>query len=143
MRIPFFDSAFGINHSDGKITEAGGRVALISPGGPCLLCYKDIDVREAGYDLASPSERELAKERGYIAGSDIIQPSVVSLDGIIASVAATEFLALTTGFRTPVQYSCYYMLSGELRPIKNRVIGSCLHHIYENGRLEDIMRYCV
>ena len=143
-RIPYFDLAFGINPECGRITEAGGRVALVRPGGPCMLCYGDIDTDEARYDLASPLERAFAKEREYIAGFDISQPSVVSLDGIVASVAATEFLALKTGFRVPVPYTCYYMLEGELRQIKSRPLDACIHHLYEGGSLEDLMRrYCI
>ena len=143
-RIPYFDLAFGINPEGGKIAEAGGRVALVMPGGPCMLCYGDIDSNEAGYDLASGSEKAFARERGYVAGFDIPQPSVVSLDGIVASVAATEFLALKTGFREPMLYSCYYMLDGELRQIHSRPVGTCAHHLYEGSSLEDLMRrYCV
>jgi molybdopterin/thiamine biosynthesis adenylyltransferase len=140
--IPYFDSAFGITVEAGKIVEAGGRVVLVSQEGPCLLCCKEIDRAEAAYDLANETEKKVALERGYVSGAEVQQPSIVSLDGIIASVAATEFLALVTGFRQPVQYSCYDMLRGELRPLSNRVLDGCMHHVFGKGNAQDIFRYC-
>jgi molybdopterin/thiamine biosynthesis adenylyltransferase len=139
VSIPYLDLAFGIMPENGRIKEAGGRVIVVRRGGPCLLCCKDIDCEEAAYDLALPSERKLAQERGYLSSSEIRQPSVVSLDGIVASVAVTEFLALITGFREPVQYSCYNLLDGELRRQKNRELKSCFHHLYEKGSVQEVV----
>jgi molybdopterin/thiamine biosynthesis adenylyltransferase len=143
MGIPYFDSAFGITVDNGKIVEAGGRVVLVSQEGPCLLCCKEIDCDEAAYDLADPSEKKVTLERGYVSGAEIQQPSIVSLDGIIASIASTEFLALFTGFRHPVQCSYYDMLRGELLPLSNRVIKGCIHHVFEKGSLQSIFRYSI
>jgi len=105
--IPYIDCAFGINTEKGKIVEAGGRVMVVHPDGPCLLCAKEIGVRAAQEDLASPEERRRMKELGYISNVNIPSPSVVSLNGAIACAAVTEFLALATGFR-PVQVFTWY-----------------------------------
>jgi molybdopterin/thiamine biosynthesis adenylyltransferase len=141
LEIPYIDSAFGIFVKDEKIVEGGGRVILTQAGGPCLLCCKDIDREEASYDLSSKQERVLAIERGYITGSDIPDPSVIFLDGIVASLAVTEFLALVTGFREPNQYLQYDLLIGRVTQLKNRVVQGCEHHLMKNK--EDILRYVI
>jgi len=108
--IPYIDCAFGINTEKGVIKEAGGRVILIMPDGPCLLCCKEINIKDASDDLASHEESEVGKKQGYVTGADIPSPSVVSLNGTIASLAATEFLALVTGFKPIRTYTFYDML---------------------------------
>lgn len=108
--IPYLDCATQITASEGKIAAAGGRVAAVLPEGPCLLCSKDIDIKAAYDDLAPPEEFEVKKHQGYITGADVPDPSVVSLNGTVASIAVTEFLALVTRFRRVRQYTCYDML---------------------------------
>src|ERR1700694_3541049 len=55
-QIPNIDLAAGIDASHGKVTQAGGRVACVVPGGPCLNCMGEIDVDEARYFLASEGD---------------------------------------------------------------------------------------
>jgi len=108
--IPYIDCAAGINVQDDRIVEAGGRVVVIHPDGPCLLCCNEIEKAEASDYLASPEDLEDRKKRGYVSGADIPSPSVVSLNGIISSVAVTEFMALVTGLRPAQVYTSYNML---------------------------------
>lgn len=67
-QIPYFDIAVGIDAVHGRVAEAGGRVAFVAPGGPCLQCMGELDLTEAQFELASPRERRIAKERGYVTG---------------------------------------------------------------------------
>jgi len=108
--IPYIDCAFGINTENDVISEAGGRIILIHPDGPCLLCCKEISIKAASDDLASAEELEVRRSQGYVSGADVPSPSVISLDGTVASVAVTEFLALITGFRPAKTYTFYDML---------------------------------
>jgi len=114
--IPYLDCAFGINVENGTIKEAGGRVILVKPDGPCLLCCREIDVKAASDDLVSPDELEVRKRQGYVSGADVPSPSVISLDGTVASVAVTEFLALVTDFRLPQTYTSYDMIEQRMVP---------------------------
>jgi len=142
--IPYFDSAFGIHLKRKVIDEAGGRVVLILPDGPCLLCCKDIDISEASYFLATPEEQIFQKERGYISGTNLPSPSIVSLDGIIASIAVTEFIALITGIREAVQYSSYDLLKQQLnkRIVKKNV--KCIHcNLSGVGDESNLTRYTI
>jgi molybdopterin/thiamine biosynthesis adenylyltransferase len=108
--IPYIDCGAGITVCEGKITEAGGRVVVALPGSPCLLCAKEINLNIAAEELETPEELEFRRRYGYIMEEDVPAPSVVSLNGTIASIAVTEFIALLTSFRAPRHYSFYDML---------------------------------
>ncbi len=98
-RIPYFDLGVGIDADRGNVTEAGGRLAVVIPDGPCLSCMNEIDVAEAAFFLASPEQRRLQIDRGYVRGMDVRAPSVVSINGTLAGLAVTEFAVLVSGVR--------------------------------------------
>jgi molybdopterin/thiamine biosynthesis adenylyltransferase len=114
--IPYIDCGTGIEASEGKITEAGGRVVVVLPNSPCLLCAKEVNMNIAAQELESSEESEFRRRYGYISGDDIPAPSVISLNGTIASIAVIEFIALLTGFRAPKHYTFYDMLEGKVVP---------------------------
>jgi molybdopterin-synthase adenylyltransferase len=81
----------------GRIGSAGGRVAVVRPGDWCLWCTGDISAEEVRREGLSPHQRKAEQERGYV-GPDIPAPSVISLNGVVSSLAVTEFLQLVLGF---------------------------------------------
>lgn len=142
--IPYFDSAFGIHIENSVIDEAGGRVILVLPDDPCLLCCKDIDISEASYFLASHEEQIFREERGYVSGAHVPSPSIISLDGIIASIAVTEFIALITGIREAIQYSSYDLLKQQLNKRIVKKNANCIHcNLAGSGDNSDIARYAI
>src|SRR5438132_6168176 len=54
--VHYIDCATGINMKDSMVEEAGGRVMILEPNGPCLMCAKMIDLREASDNLLSKEE---------------------------------------------------------------------------------------
>lgn len=115
--LPYIDCGVGITASGVTIAEAGGRVAVWTPGRACLLCSAgDIIPAVAAAELESPEEREFRRARGYVAGAGVPEPAVISLNGTIASMAVTEFLALVTGFRPSCHYRIYDMLEQRIDP---------------------------
>lgn len=98
-RIPYVDLAVGIEAKDGSVSQAGGRVVVVTPNGPCLDCLHEIDSHEAGYFLSSGAQRERARNFGYVSGMDEPAPSVVSVTAMIAAVAANELVVWVTGVR--------------------------------------------
>jgi molybdopterin-synthase adenylyltransferase len=99
--VPYLDLGVAIEADGGGVTEAGGRLATVLPGGPCLLCMDLLDLREAAYFLAGPEQQRLQRELGYVRGLDVPAPAVVSLNGTIASLAATELALYASGIRRP------------------------------------------
>jgi molybdopterin/thiamine biosynthesis adenylyltransferase len=114
--IPYFDLAVGIHAKDGTIDQAGGRLAIVLPGGPCLLCMGEIDRIEARYFLSTPEQQADQRQRGYITGIDIAAPSVVSLNGTIASMTLNELALYLSGAR-PVNPLTQLDLLGIGRPV--------------------------
>lgn len=90
--------------------EYGGRVLVSNNGRGCLVCYDELDSEEAQRQLSGP---EGARQRNELYGvkRESLQgsgPSVVSLNGLIASLGVTEFMVAVTGLREPAPLQHYY-----------------------------------
>jgi molybdopterin/thiamine biosynthesis adenylyltransferase len=95
--IPLLDLGTGIHLSPGsrQSAQAGGQVQLVAPGSGCLECRSMIDPARAAFDLASPLEQQYERDHGY--GVEEPAPSVIHLNGVVASVAAGELVRLIQG----------------------------------------------
>ena len=98
--IPVIDLGIDIQlMKDGKIRRIGGHVIILYPDGPCLNCLEFIDHEQLNY--------EISRYNGnihfpYIQGDNENAPSVISLNGVLASLAVTDFIYLVTGcFNVP------------------------------------------
>jgi molybdopterin/thiamine biosynthesis adenylyltransferase len=76
----------------------GGRVSWLAPGSACLWCAGILDPQQVRAEQLPPELAAIERERGYIRGIDEPAPAVVSINGVVASVAVTELLARFTGF---------------------------------------------
>ena len=123
--IPMIDTGVEIqSKGKGKIRSAGGRVMVILPDGPCLGCLGILN------PAAISQEKEQASEQrtGYITGEKMSAPSVISLNGVIASLAVTEFLNLLTGFEGQkgiMTYQSYRILKGIVQRIEMKPLSDC------------------
>lgn len=106
--LPYFDLASDI------IPESplsyGGRVTVAWDGNGCLYCSDILDMKEVQIELDNP---DVIRERDAIYGlkrSLLAEtgPSVVSINGVIASVAVTEFAVSITGIRKPRRNITYH-----------------------------------
>lgn len=104
---PYFDLATEI-FPDGT-DSYGGRVCISVDLEGCLDCYDVIDREAATMDLESPEARKDREDLYGLNKDDFQQtgPSVVSINGIIASLAVTEFLVWATGLRDPQKLLTY------------------------------------
>jgi len=111
---PYFDLASEI--IPGEKTRYGGRVCFSRRGEGCLLCLGELDAAEAGLELAGEDAR---KQRDAIYGVKKGQlgragPSVVTINGLIASIATTEFMLELTGVRSALRLVKYYGHTGRI-----------------------------
>lgn len=97
--ILLIDIAVGIEVDNEKLAAAGGRVAIVMPGGPCLHCMNQIDIAEANHYLLPPEEQKENLDRGYVTGVDAPAPAVVSLNAQLVGAAISELAILLSGFR--------------------------------------------
>jgi len=103
--IPYLDIGTGIETSDGKITALGGQIRLVLPGhGFCLNCNNSIDRVQAGLDLMTSEQVQLRQTLGYGLGPSTPAPSVIFLNGTLASLAIGELLNLLTGYKASISY---------------------------------------
>lgn len=86
----------------------GGRVVFCNGNG-CLVCWKLLDQEGMALDRMSANERE-ADRRIYGVDRRALHragPSVVSVNGVVASLAVTEFMVYVTGMRAPFSQLTY------------------------------------
>lgn len=104
---PLFDLASDTGGEDDEIWY-GGRVVLCNGSG-CLVCFDLLDQQEIARDSMSPGQRE-AHDRIYgvkRTALDGTGPMVVSVNGVVASLAVTEFMVYVTGLREPAAQLVY------------------------------------
>ena len=104
----YLDGGSGILLEDGNVKHAGGQVNVVIPGiSPCLACNHTLDWKMMLYESLDKAEQEIEVKRGYIQGVSEPAPSVVSINGVVASTLVTEFIKLATGLREPHYYTYF------------------------------------
>ncbi len=141
---PYFDLATDIH--EGERLRYGGRVCFASGVGiGCLVCRDELDLAEAHAELGGPEFRR-ARQQIYGMTADLLGqrgPSVVSINGVVASLAVTEFAVAVSGIRSPNVLVKYYGHQGKV-VINNDVPAPDCYYCSEiQGRREraDIQRY--
>ncbi len=87
--IPVVDMGFRIEMNTAKdhVASAVGEVRLVVPDGYCLSCADVLDYEHIRIEKASPADR--ARFPGYFPDLDIQDPSVITLNSIVASQAVS------------------------------------------------------
>jgi molybdopterin/thiamine biosynthesis adenylyltransferase len=104
-RIPYLDLASDVM-GDGAF---GGRIVFSAEGKRCLSCLGELDQDALARAQMSDSQRS-ADDSIYGIDRhalDASGPSVVSVNGVVASLAVTEFMVWATGLREPRGYITY------------------------------------
>lgn len=102
--IPVIDMGLAIESApDGNsLRDLSGRVTVLTPGAPCLLCRGIVDpvrAREEDLKRRQPEEYERRKREAYIRGGGNPAPAVVTFTTAIACLAIDELLQGLTNFR--------------------------------------------
>lgn len=77
--------------------RAGGGVRVLRPGQGCLWCANNLNPELVRREYLDPDQRALEIARGYIRDVDNAEPSVVALNGVVASLAVLEICQLLVG----------------------------------------------
>lgn len=140
---PYFDLASDIVAGDRP--SYGGRVCAAWDGNGCPVCSGVLDLAEAQRDLAGP---ETQHDLDAIYGVSRILlgragPSVVSINGVVASLAVTEFLVGVTGIRRPHHLLTYYGHLGKVTVNTDKPQPDCYYCKGIRGYREkaDVERY--
>jgi len=140
---PYFDLASEV--IPGNPPVYGGRVCVAQGGQGCLVCRDLIDKQEAQAELAGPSGR---RQRDALYGIDVSAldrtgPAVVSINGVVASLAVTEFMVMVTGMREPLQLCTYRGNVGKVTASADQPSPDCYYckGIRGQGDSADVQRY--
>jgi len=81
----------------------GGRIVIAGHGAGCVSCLDVLDTRELARERMTDQQRQLndviyGLERDALGGSG---PSVITVNSVVASLAATEVMCLLTGRGPP------------------------------------------
>ena len=94
----------------------GGRVCVATCSTGCLVCLQVLDQNEVNDYFASPEQRAdreaiYGVPKGALANGG---PSVITVNGAIASIAATELMVLVSGIRAPIAHQDWRGHEGRL-----------------------------
>ena len=121
--VPCIDMGVQIDAKDGRIEHITGRIQMVGPGLPCLICADLLDPEQVRRDLMTDAERRLDP---YIVGSAVTQPSVVSLNSTVASLAVTMFLGAATGLPNRARHQIVRFESGVVRAVAGEQVPDCV-----------------
>lgn len=104
-QIAYIDLASDV----GEGGEFGGRVVFSKDGERCLSCLGELDQHELARAQMTDEQRAAddaiyGVDRAALADGG---PSVVSVNGVVAALAVTEFMAWRTGLREPAGFLNY------------------------------------
>lgn len=102
--IPVIDMGLAIEpHKEGeRMRDLSGRVTVLMPGAPCLMCRRIVDTvtaRDEDLKRHNPEEHERRKQEAYVRGSGNPAPAVVTFTTATACLAVDELMQGLTGFR--------------------------------------------
>lgn len=98
-RVPVIDCGIQLSSGpDATLTGIDGRVTVMRPGAPCLVCRDRVDLARAAAEQMSHEEYARLAGEGYAPELPGVQPAVVTFTTAVAAQAVTELLEMLTGF---------------------------------------------
>lgn len=122
--VPAFDLGVVIHPGHDGTGRLAGRVQMLAPGLPCLICGNVLDPEAVRRDLLSPAARAADP---YVVGSLLPtpQPAVISLNSVAASLAVTMLLAAVTGVPGIARHQRLRLESGVVTPVEGTPQPAC------------------
>lgn len=117
--IPVVDMGVRLDARAGRVTAAAGRVSLVGPDMTCLRCSHHLSSDRIRAESLPSEEREKLAKEGYVMGLEEAAPAVVTLNTVVAGLAATALLNVFVGLTGGVQPTnqIYDATSGSVFPI--------------------------
>lgn len=142
-RRPYIDLATEIVPGESPIY--GGRVFAAWGGNGCLVCRQLLDLLEARSDLENEGA---SQDRANLYGVPLDSlhesgPSVVSINGVVASLAVTEFSVAVAGLRRPHTLLTYRADLGRVTVTGDASPTDCYYckEVYGSGDAAAVDRY--
>jgi molybdopterin/thiamine biosynthesis adenylyltransferase len=94
--VPVVDLGVEVD-PNAAVFRAGGGVRVLRPGRGCLHCAQTLSPALVREEYLDDEQRTVEIERGYIRGAHVPDPSVIALNGVVASMAVLEVCQLLVG----------------------------------------------
>ena len=131
---PYFDLASDIPSGE---NQYGGRICVAWDGTGCLICRGEIDSAEA-YAASMTEEQRQDHQAIYGVPTEVlgeIGPSVVSINGVVASLAVTEFMLVATGMNDqPRAFMKYHGHLGRVTNVTDPPTPDCYYCVKVRGK---------
>lgn len=128
--IPVVDMGVSLSVRGGVLSKITGRAQLLAPGLPCFACLELLNSETIRREMMTPEQR--AADR-YVEGAQEPQPSVISLNTTMSSLAVTMFLGLVTEAPLEASFLRYDGIKGLVRPVAGARDPDCYVCSPENG----------
>ena len=124
--VPVIDCAFIIDNLDGKVRDLIGRVTVMTPGHPCLLCRGRITAERMRIEALPDEERRKLEAEGYVPGLADSDPAVVTFTTLVSSLAVSEMIERIVGYDQPPPTELLALMH-DRRIIRSRISGDSQH----------------
>lgn len=108
-RLPGIDVGVAIHAGAAGVSHIAGRVQMLGPGLPCLLCAGILDPEAVRRDFLTDAARAVDP---YIMGAATPQPAVISINSTASSLAVTMLLGAVTGVPVAARHQRLRLESG-------------------------------
>ena len=122
--LPLIDAASDTKPEKDRVLF-GGRVCVVTPETGCLMCRDVLDQNEIQDYFASP-EQQADRDAIYGVPENTLAnggPSVITVNGVVASIATTELMVLVTEIRAPIAHQDWRGHEGCLYRLTDREAG--------------------
>lgn len=103
--VPVIDLGVAIHAPEGQDVQIAGHVKMMAPGLPCLWCIRHLDPKQVRGEFLNRAHQ--AADPYFVSGRGVAQPAVISLNGTVASLAMTMYLAAVAGVPVPARHLIY------------------------------------
>jgi molybdopterin/thiamine biosynthesis adenylyltransferase len=123
--VPTLDMGVRIDVRGERVERVTGRVQMLAPGLPCLVCQNLLDPAQVRRDLLAEDARAADP---YIVGAarPDPQPAVISLNGTVASMAVSMMLAAVAGFPMEARHQVVVFDRGVTRAVSSSPVHDCV-----------------
>jgi molybdopterin-synthase adenylyltransferase len=121
--VPVIDLGVAIQtRSSGTVSHISGRVQLLVPDLPCLVCAGVLDSEAVRRELMTEVQRAADP---YIVGAPVRQPAVISINSTVASLAVTMMLSAVTGVPVVTRHQRLRLEAGIVSPVEGMKNATC------------------
>jgi molybdopterin/thiamine biosynthesis adenylyltransferase len=120
--IPLIDMGISLSVRNGKLAKVTGRAQLLAPGLPCFSCLELLDSETIRREMLT---REQRAADPYIDGAHEPEPSVISLNSTMSSLAVSMFLGAVTDAPLEASFLRYDGIKGLVKPMSGEVDPDC------------------